>query len=84
MTTNIEKKKWLVAYSHKDGRHGTVEVTTEIGESGAFDYGNKKWGSLTVGDFEQPYDLRYIRGEDLHMAMLKNFFGDGIVKATEI
>ena len=84
MTTSIEKKKWLVAYSHKDGRHGTVEVTTEISESGAFDYGNKKCGLLTVGDFKQLYDLRYLRGEDLHMAMLRNYFGEGIVKATEI
>lgn len=84
MMENTGKKKWRVEYSHKDGRRGTVEVTTEISESGAFDYGNRKCGLLTVGDFEQPYDLRYIRGEDLHMAMLKNYFGEGIVKATEI
>lgn len=84
MMTNIEKKKWLVAYSHKDGRHGTVEVTTEIGESSAFDYGNKKWGLITVGDFEQSFDLRYNRAEDLHMAMLKIYFGPGLVAAIEI
>ena len=84
METNIEKKRWLVAYSHKDGRKGTIEVTTEISQSDCFRYGNGKSGLLTVGDFMQGYDLRYNRENNLHMVMLRDYFGNGIVKVTEI
>ena len=31
-----EVKRWNVKYSHKDGRSGTIEVTTEVGKSEAF------------------------------------------------
>ena len=77
-------KNWIVEYSHSDGRAGMVKVTTEVGKSGAFDYGNGKCGALTVGDFMQGYDLRYNMEKDLHMVMLKDYFGKGLVKATEI
>ena len=79
-----EKKSWIVKYSHKDGRKGTVQATTEISKSGCFSYGNGKSGMLTVGDFEQPYDLRYNTAKDLHMAMLEDYFGNGLVEANEI
>lgn len=79
-----EIKKWSVEYSHNDGRKGKIEVITEVGKSGSFDYGNGKCGALTVGDFMQGYDLRYCSEKDLHMLMLKAYFGRGLVKATEI
>ena len=78
-----EVKRWNVAYSHEDGRSGRVEVETEVGESGAFQYGNGKYGALMVGDFEQGYDLRYNNG-DLHRLMLEDYFGKGLVEAVEI
>ena len=79
----MDSKKWLVNYDHKDGRSGNIEVTTEITKSGAFSYGNGKAGRLTVGDYEQVYDLRYNSG-DLHRSMLRDYFGKGLVKATEL
>lgn len=79
-----ETKKWSVEYSHDDGRSGTVKVTTEVGKSGAFQYGNGKSGALTVDGFTQGYDLRYCNRKDLHMVMLEDYFGKGLVKATEI
>jgi len=79
-----ETKKWRVHYAHSDGRAGAVDVVTEIGKSGAFDYGNGKCGALIVGDFMQGYDLRYNTENDLHMVMLKDYFGKGLVKVTEI
>jgi hypothetical protein len=79
-----EKKRWLVEYDHKDGRKGTVEATTEISESSGFHYGNGKCGYLQVDDFGQGYDLRYNHDKDLHTVMLREFFGEGLVKATEI
>ena len=79
-----EKKNWIVKYSHRDGRNGTIEATTEIEESGCFEYGNRKSGLLTVATFTQPYDLRYCREKDLHMVMLRDYFGDGLVEAQEI
>ena len=78
-----EVKKWDVEYSHDDGRNGVVEVVTEVGKSDAFNYENGKCGALTVGDFMQGYDLRYCREKDLHMVMLKEYFGNGLVKAEE-
>lgn len=77
-------KKWKIEYSHADGRSGCVEVTTEIGKSGAFQYGNGKSGALTVDGYTQTYDLRYCGCEDLHMVMIEDYFGNGLVKATEI
>ena len=79
-----EVKRWNVAYSHEDGRSGRVEVETEVGESGAFQYGNGKYGALMVGDFEQGYDLRYSSAKDLHRVMLDDYFGKGLVEAVEI
>lgn len=79
-----DKKNWIVKYSHKDGRKGTVQATTEIAKSGCFSYGNGKSGMLTVGDFEQAYDLRYNHEKDLHMVMLEDYFGSGLVEAKEI
>ena len=77
------KKEWLVEYNHSDGRHGTVKAITEISNIEKNIYGNGKAGLLTVGDFSQGYDLRYEKG-DLHMVMLKDYFGRGLVKATEV
>ena len=74
---------WFVEYDHKDGRKGTVEATTIVGKSGGFQYGNGKSGMLDVDGYTQCYDLRYWKDKDLHMAMLKDFFGAGLVKATE-
>lgn len=54
------KKKWTIEYCHDDGRSGKVNVTTEVGESEAYSYGNKKYGAVTVLDFTQRYDLRYV------------------------
>ena len=79
-----EQKKWKVAYEHSDGRSGTVEATTEVGETAAFKYGNGKYGALIIGDYEQGYDLRYTHAKDLHRVMLEQYFGDGLVTATEI
>lgn len=80
---NKEIKKWSVEYDHRDGRKGIVEVTTEIEESANFQYGNGKSGMLTVGHYKEGYDLRYNTG-DLHMAMIKDYFGKGLVRATEV
>ena len=80
MTNEI--KNWKVEYDHKDGRSGVVNVTTEIRDSGAFTYGNCKSGAITVNDGEpRYYDLRYNHG-DLHMLMIKDWFGKGLVKST--
>lgn len=79
-----EIKKWRVKYDHHDGRAGTVEVTTEIEKVAGEHYGNGKYGSLrTVGDYRHVYDLRYNIG-DLHMVMLKSYFGAGMIEAVEI
>lgn len=80
----METKKWNVSYSHEDGRNGVVEVTTEITKSGCFDYGNGKSGALIVDGYPNGYDLRYCGEKDLHMAMIKHYFGKGLVKATEL
>lgn len=79
-----ETKKWIVEYSHSDGRNGTVEVTTEVGKSGAFKYGNGKCGAMIVDGFTQGYDLRYCTKKDLHRVMLDEYFGAGLVKAEEV
>ena len=78
-----EVKRWNVAYSHKDGRAGLVEVETEIQQSGAFQYGNGKAGCLTVDGYQRFYDLRYEHG-DLHRLMLEDYFGKGIVEVVEL
>ena len=77
-----EIRKWVVEYSHKDGRAGIVEATTIITESGAFKYGNGKAGLLIINDYKQGYDLRYNNEKDLHRVMLKLYFGNGLVKAS--
>lgn len=76
-------KKWKVKYDHKDGRSGEVDVITKILKSGAFDYGNGKAGELIINDVMQGYDLRYNNEKDLHMVMIKDYFGDGLVEAEE-
>lgn len=81
---NNEMKNWNVQYSHSDGRSGSVKVTTEIYQSGAFEYGNKKAGALTADGYTTRYDLRYNHEKNLHAVMLKAYFGEGLVKATEI
>lgn len=81
-----ETKRWLVDYSHDDGRKGTVQVTTEIMKSGGFQYGNGKSGVLienSVG-YHHGYDLRYCKEKDLHMVMIREFFGKGLIKASEV
>ena len=77
-------KKWKVKYDYKDGRSGEVDTVTEILKSGAFDYGNGKTGQLIVNSIIQDYDLRYNKERDLHMVMLKDYFGNGLVEAKEI
>lgn len=77
-------KRWEVEYSHEDGRSGTINVTTEVVKTGGFHYGNGKSGALTVAGYTNVYDLRYNSAKDLHMVMLKDYFGKGLVKATEI
>ena len=79
-----EVKRWNVKYSHKDGRNGEVKAITEVGESGAFKYGNCKAGALIINGYTNGYDLRYCREKDLHMVMLKEYFGKGLVEAIEI
>lgn len=79
-----EVKKWMVEYDHADGRSGRVEITTEICKAGGFQYGNGKGGALIEGGQPRVYDLRYCREKDLHMVMIREYFGDGLVKATEI
>lgn len=79
-----EHKEWIVEYSHEDGRSGSVKVITEICKSGGFQYGNGKSGMLAVGGTMQIYDLRYNRARNLHMVMLKDYFGKGLVKATAV
>ena len=76
------KKEWIVVYNHKDGRSGTVEVTTELFKSGGFQYGNGMGGCICIGDYESGYDLRYNTG-DLHRLMIEDCFGEGLVEATE-
>ena len=76
-------KRWNVQYDHKDGRSGVVEVVTEITKSGGFSYGNGKGGALIVDGYPHGYDLRYCSG-NLHMVMIKQYFGDGLIVATEI
>lgn len=77
------KKEWTVEYSHDDGRQGTVNVTTTIEKSKNATYGNGYAGLLQVSETSQGYDLRYSKG-DLHMIMIKDYFGKGLVKATEV
>lgn len=77
------KKTWNVSYDHKDGRKGTVKVITEVERGKGSLYGNQKHGRLTVVTSSVVYDLRYNKG-NLHMAMLKNYFGSGFVNAVEI
>lgn len=48
-----ETKKWSVEYSHSDGRAGTVEAVTEVSESGAFEYGNGKCGTLAIDGYRR-------------------------------
>ena len=79
-----EMKKWVIEYAHDDGRSGTIEATTEIRKSGAFDYGNGMGGALTINGYDNVYDLRYCKEKDLHMVMIKDYFGKGLVKATEV
>lgn len=79
-----EIKRWRIKYDHNDGRSGTVDVTTEIRKSGAFQYGNGKSGAITVGDYIRTYDLRYCREKDLHKAMLDDYFGKGLVESVEV
>ena len=40
-------------------------------------------GGLTINGYTTGYDLRYASG-DLHRVMLEEYFGKGLVKATEI
>ena len=77
-------KTWVVEYDHKDGRCGTINVTTEVVKGDGFQYGNGMHGALTINGNVQGYDLRYSRQKDLHMAMLEEHFGKGLVKATEV
>ena len=66
-----ETKKWKVEYAYDDGRNGTVEVITEVQES----------GSLIVDNHKMVYDFRYEKG-DLHKVMLNDYFGSGLKRIT--
>lgn len=80
----LETKKWNVKYSHIDGRSGEIEVVTEIAESGAFQYGNGKSGALIIDGYPNGYDLRYCNDKDLHMVMIRDYFGKGLVEAVAV
>jgi hypothetical protein len=84
MSSKGEIKKWMVQYDHSDGRKGIVRVTTEVRKSSDFKYGNGKTGSLTVGEYTAYYDLRYNHAKNLHVEMLKDYFGEGLVSAKEV
>ena len=77
-------KKWKVKYDHKDGRSGEVDVITKIFYSRAFDYGNQKGGELIINGVMQSYDLRYNKESDLHMVMIQDYFGNGLVEVKEV
>ena len=79
-----ETKKWIVEYRHADGRSGSVKAETEISKSGCFDYGNGKAGALYIDGSPTTYDLRYVNEDDLHRVMIKEYFGKGLVNATEL
>lgn len=81
-----ELKRWSVEYAHEDGRAGVLECTTELAKSDRLDYGNGFHGCLkVVGDgYPNVYDLRYNKEDDLHMVMLRDYFGKGLLRATEI
>ena len=53
-------------------------------KSQGFDYGNGMCGALTIEGYDNVYDLRYNSDKDLHLAMIKDHFGKGLVQATEI
>lgn len=81
------KKTWSVEYDHKDGRKGVVGVVTEVERVDGSRYGNQKYGRLSVGaqpDYTQTYDLRYNTEKDLHMVMIRDYFGRGLVGAKEV
>lgn len=81
------KKAWNVEYDHKDGRNGVVSVVTEVERVDGSRYGNQKYGRLSVGlrpDYTQTYDLRYNTEKNLHMVMIRDYFGRGFVKAEEV
>ena len=79
-----EAKRWRVEYRRFDGVSGVMEVETELTTSGCYEYGNGKAGALIVGGYPWVYDLRYNSRPDLHMVMIEDYFGKGLVKATEI
>lgn len=79
-----DTKMWMVKYNHNDGRNGKVKVTTEIHKSADFEYGNHKTGSVTVEGYTRYYDLRYCTAQDLHTAMVEDYFGGGLQGVTEI
>ena len=79
----METKYWIVEYKYSDGRHGKVYVTTIVSKSESFEYGNGKSGLLTVDGIDWGYDLRYSLEDDLHLAMIKDFFGSGFTSAYE-
>ena len=78
------KKRWIIEYDHKDGRKGTIEAVTQIVKGEGFQYGNGKMGVLKIEGNTNGYDLRYNRSKDLHMVMIKEYFGEGLVNAKEI
>lgn len=80
----IETKNWEIEYSHDDGRAGTVRARTEISKSEEYTYGNKKYGALRINGEPVIYDLRYNRAKDLHLVMLQEYFGNGLVRAIEV
>lgn len=78
----MQTKRWVIEYDHKDGRAGTVEATTDIVKVEG-QYGNGKSGSLSINGYDNLFDLRYCTEDDLHMAMINQYFGNGLVKAVE-
>ena len=78
-----ETKNWIINYREIDGSVGTLNATTEISASGFFAYGNGKAGALIINEYPTVDDLRYNTSKDLHMAMIKDYFGSNLIKATE-
>ena len=74
------KRHFEVCFTNWKGEQKLVDVTTEIMESGAFQYGNGKAGAVYTREGEeiQFFDLRYCMADDLHLAMLMSIYGDDI------
>ena len=76
-SNRLDESEWDEAFLY---------IRTEVGKSGAFEYGNGKAGAIffaqdnpkfgyKAGKLIEGYDLRYCPEKDLHIAMLKEYWG---------